>query len=162
MEEFKNIKPKSTDHEKLFAAKEAEISALSDTFGPGEGIDTGIKETIVVLNLNGIPTIASCEGHQDEREHGDCHYPWVLIGTSDPEKILEVYELTAKYLRDFYLNRRTNEDIKLKVTTPSEGEFYLESVLDNEEKKSMLEKLPKRQQEMRDFTEFLKSSFFAK
>ena len=41
----------------------------------GTPIDPGIFETVVALNLLGLHTLQSCEGHFD---HG-CPYPWVTI-----------------------------------------------------------------------------------
>src|ERR1019366_1216693 len=38
-------------------------------------IDTNIRETIVALNLSGMPTSASCEGHTD-RGRGA---PWITV-----------------------------------------------------------------------------------
>src|SRR5215469_15931916 len=38
-------------------------------------VDEGIFETVVMLNLVGITTFQSCEGHLD---HG-CPYPWVTV-----------------------------------------------------------------------------------
>lgn len=43
--------------------------------GLGMPIDTGIKDTVIVLNLLGFPTIMSCEGHAYRGVHG----PWVDI-----------------------------------------------------------------------------------
>ncbi len=41
----------------------------------GKGIDAGIAETVVALNVLGIPTTASCEGHL----HHGTGAPWVDI-----------------------------------------------------------------------------------
>ncbi len=43
------------------------------------GIDRGILDTVIVLNLLGMPTIMSCEGHIDDSSGA----PWVDI--EDPE-----------------------------------------------------------------------------
>jgi hypothetical protein len=51
-----------------------EVSRWVD--GLGERVDPGIKDTVVALNLLGIPTVSSCEGHLD---HGRT-LPWVDIG----------------------------------------------------------------------------------
>lgn len=42
----------------------------------GKGIDPGIVDTVVVLNLLDIPTTMSCEGHLD---HGTAA-PWIHVG----------------------------------------------------------------------------------
>jgi len=49
------------------------VSTFTDKLGTP--IDPGIFETVVVLNLLGLHTFQSCEGHLD---HG-CPYPWVTI-----------------------------------------------------------------------------------
>ncbi len=49
------------------------VSTLTDTLGAT--IDSGIFETVVVLNLLGLHTSQSCEGHLN---HG-YPYPWVTI-----------------------------------------------------------------------------------
>src|SRR5690348_1844102 len=41
----------------------------------GMTVDVGVCETVVILNLLGLYTFQSCEGHLD---HG-CPYPWVTI-----------------------------------------------------------------------------------
>ena len=49
------------------------VSTFTDKLGTL--IDPGIFETVVALNLLGLHTFQSCEGHLD---HG-CSYPWVTI-----------------------------------------------------------------------------------
>jgi metal-dependent amidase/aminoacylase/carboxypeptidase family protein len=48
----------------------ARVDKITDRLG--NPVDEGIKETVIVLNLLGFPTIMSCEGHLDH-EYG----PWV-------------------------------------------------------------------------------------
>ena len=43
--------------------------------GLGKRIDPGIVETVVALNVLGIPTVASCEGHLE----WGCASPWVDV-----------------------------------------------------------------------------------
>jgi hypothetical protein len=49
------------------------VSTFMDKLGMP--IDPGIFETVVILNLLGLHTFQSCEGHLD---HG-CPYPWVTL-----------------------------------------------------------------------------------
>lgn len=49
---------------------------------PGQTIDQGILQTVIALNANNIPTLASCEGHLD---HGE-PFPWVDIGNPEDKK----------------------------------------------------------------------------
>ena len=60
---------------------EQKLSEL-DTIGDrlGRGIDPGIKETVAVLQLLGLHTCQSCEGHVD---HGVAA-PWVALESADP------------------------------------------------------------------------------
>jgi len=63
----------------------------------GHPIDPGIKETVIALNVLGLPTIASCEGHTD---HG-ISAPWVEIALpGEPEEHFagekKIYEEIAK------------------------------------------------------------------
>jgi len=59
-----------------------EMAAEVDTWGDGLGypIDAGIKETVIVLNLLGITTVQSCEGHLN-RGRGT---PWVSVKRHTP------------------------------------------------------------------------------
>ncbi|MBM3257633.1 MAG: hypothetical protein FJZ05_00155 [Candidatus Nealsonbacteria bacterium] len=57
------------------------IEQIGDAIG--RGIDKKVKETIVALNLNGFPTIDSCEGHIE----GGYPAPWVGIEVdNEPEE----------------------------------------------------------------------------
>jgi hypothetical protein len=49
------------------------VSTFTDKLGTP--LDPGIVETVVALNLLGLQTFQSCEGHLD---HG-CPYPWVTV-----------------------------------------------------------------------------------
>ena len=55
--------------------QEAQTHVSSFTDRLGTPIDAGIIETVVVLNLLGLQTFQSCEGHLT---HG-CAYPWVSL-----------------------------------------------------------------------------------
>ena len=77
----------------------------------GKEVDPGIAETVVVLNLLGITTTQSCEGHLD---HGT-GAPWVDIeDTNASERSSEVNRLFQQALQ---LQRKqaqiTNETVRL-------------------------------------------------
>lgn len=57
-------------------ATSRQVSRMTDTLG--KPIDAGVFDTVVALNLHGINTTGSCEGHLD---HGIAA-PWVDIGAS--------------------------------------------------------------------------------
>lgn len=180
---------------------------------------------MAVFNLSGLPTTASCEGHNEIGEHRP--WPWVEIGAPDePEERFvgqkELFEKTAqqqnvsleklkrgepedlywalqreiiknpetpeyllwqernrklqeeaeKLLQEFYEKRKVDEDVRLSTGGSSGSNFDISSEHDREimlklldqsfteaEKQSLLQKLPARKKEMRDFTEFLKGKF---
>src|SRR5258708_6661208 len=63
----------------------------------GTPLDPGIFETVVMLNLQGFPTLQSCEGHLD---HG-CFYPWVTVVDQQQDRLVsqlwvQVCDLQAK------------------------------------------------------------------
>jgi hypothetical protein len=58
-----------------------ELSRVTDVFGMG--IDPGILEPVIGLNLFGITTVQSCEGHT-ERGTGA---PWIMVGVRESEEI---------------------------------------------------------------------------
>lgn len=60
---------------------EKEVASWVD--GLGLGIDPGIKNTVIVLNLLGFKTSASCEGHMDRA----LAYPWVDFETENQEVV---------------------------------------------------------------------------
>lgn len=150
-------------------------------------MDENIIETIAALNLNGIHTVASCGGHAvQERHTGDSPFPWVLIAPSseqedqspeaqqdrDREKCIELKANLEALLAEFYKDRQVEEDDKLRIGDEEPDQFSLSSLIDTnfntrladgelteEEKKDLVGKLPKRQQEMKDFGQFLKSKF---
>ena len=58
---------------------EKEVASWGDALGLG--IDPGIKNTVIVLNLLGFKTSSSCEGHMDRA----LAYPWVDFETENQE-----------------------------------------------------------------------------
>ncbi len=79
----------------------------------GMPIDSGIFDCIIALNVLGIPTSQSCEGHLD---HG-LAYPWISLGLRirpygteyDKEETIKSLRIASKvleYLAEFYSNRQ--------------------------------------------------------
>src|SRR5687767_10818868 len=66
---------------KSWNQKIEELKGVGDKLGMG--IDGGILEMVAALNLNGIKTTQSCEGHLDRA----LAYPWVQIGSENNEDI---------------------------------------------------------------------------
>lgn len=167
----------------------------------GQPIDEGILETVVALNLLGIHTIASCEGHL---AYG-AYAPWIDIqtpGVKEAQKLvsdafkdcdeqveagklspIELGQLYAharqldqqteekylaernklmEYLAHFYMNRHSPHDRMLTIQhRPASARLesqgaYFQRVASDERR---AQKLPEYQEEMREFTVFLKELF---
>ena len=155
---------------------EKQISLLNKIGKEDLPIDTEeLTETLAALNLSGIPTIASNAGHAIEERHtGDTAYPWVLISTDqDKNNELSAYARIQTFLMEFYKDRQATDDIRLRAGDVFENQFILSSMdeallekdssadLTEEEKNSLIEALPERQQEMYAFGQFLKFKFLA-
>ena len=93
------------------------VSLLTDTIGTP--VDQGILETVIVLNLLGLHTFQSCEGHLD---HGH-PYPWVTIIDHERSRVfnriwlrvcgLEEQAKAAKTVQAY--NQYLSADIQLRV-----------------------------------------------
>lgn len=76
----------------------------------GKEIDPLIKNMVILLNRNGITTMASCEGHLDYGEH----FPWVDFEYPCLNKfirLLEDYECSGHihimFLKDYHSKKIT-------------------------------------------------------
>ncbi|KKR70126.1 MAG: hypothetical protein UX21_C0031G0005 [Microgenomates group bacterium GW2011_GWC2_45_8] len=109
----------------------AEVEEMADALG--EGIDEGIKETVIAFNINEIPTSQSCEGHfEDGSDHG-FPAPWVTISApNEPEWRYKNEEETLEYkkwyeenkklfakvevlLKEFYTGRDVPEEVRIII-----------------------------------------------
>lgn len=61
----------------------------------GTPIDSGIMDVVVALNVVGVNTTASCEGHLDY----DHAYPWVYVGAQGVESLEEQLRLSLETSR---------------------------------------------------------------
>jgi len=131
-----NIQPSEQRYQEMCE----QVSTFTDKLGAP--IDPGIFETVVMLNLLGLHTFQSCEGHLD---HG-CPYSWVMVVDNDRARAfnrmwLQVCELEeqAKTARtaqayDCYLSADTHlhaqvakwevEDVVFKQITELLDAFY--------------------------------------
>lgn len=181
--------------------KAAEVAQLVD--GLGKGIDPGILDTVVGLQLSGIHTIGSCEGHV----HWGVGAPWVALSAPDDEQLrrweaqrrealaeaedlaasgaasekvgdahrrmhearlaskavhLRASETALALLEQFYSHRHVTADRRLILTMTwnggarlqSQGAVFQEVLADDQRAR----KLVGYQQEMDDFTAFLKNT----
>lgn len=78
--------------EQKWEATRQEVREMSDRLG--EKVDSGIEETVVALNVSGIRTNASCEGHAER----DIGAPWVDIA-ADPDMYEEQHEGENEMIR---------------------------------------------------------------
>ena len=173
------------EQEKLAQWEEAraKVEQMKDRLG--KSVDGGIKETVVGLNVSGINTTASCEGHVDWGEAA----PWVDVETAELPELEErlhvvkseeegtaiVAEITRKNLEErrklievlgvFYRDREVPYDERLIIHSLARGWSRLESQgIDMQkiaEPNERQEKLEAYQREMRTFTEFLRGKFFS-
>ena len=122
-----------------------QFSRVTDAVG--KPIDVGIFETVVALNMSGIVTRQSCEGHLD----WGLPYPWIEI---QPE--LEQKYALHLLLSRFYQGRTIDFDRLLifhGYRIRSAGAAF-SPLLSPEEQK---QQLPLYQAEMSAFTSFIKS-----
>ena len=127
-----------------------EFSHVTDKIG--RPIDEGIFEIVVALNMLGVHTRQSCEGHLD---HGFA-YPWVALLDSNPHELDMVVDL----LSAFYQDRQVGFDQRIVLVTErcriqSQGGISQESIsLDDDERR---QKLLEYQSEMEAFSAFLRN-----
>jgi len=195
-----NIASENNSLEQRYRDMQAFVSQMTDKLG--EHVDAGIAETVVLLNLLGIPTSGSCEGHMT---HGT-GAPWIDIEDTGigaqteeatrlfslakecklqqghmTEEVLHLFEqahqarLTIKkkhiairlrllsLLATFYEQRRIPFERQLIIQSRSDGKSRLESqgadMQEVLEPSARQQKLADYQQEMQDFTAFLKQRY---
>lgn len=168
--------PAEIEKEQKWTELRDNVDSIVDKLG--EGVDEGIKGSVIALSANEFPTSSSCEGHLSEM---GASYPWVEIYTPEPEgwkndteKQKEWTEENLKQqmrmidmFNEFYQNRETPIDARLNFRyIGAFGGFRIQSMgsevmqlLSTEEKE---QKLKEYRKEMDDFSEFLKKRFFNK
>lgn len=152
----------------------------------GRGVDQNIKETVIGLNLLDINTTASCEGHLD---HGT-NAPYIDIEAKEvaelenrvkeagnienketesiiekiKQKNLEERRKALIVLDEFYRDRQAPFHKRLTIQGMARDRSRLESQgadlqkIEPEEIKK--QRLSEYQEEMREFSSFLKDKFF--
>ncbi len=75
----------------------------------GQPIDDGILTAIIALNVNKIPTFASCEGHLD---HGES-FPWVDIGNPEDRKLKALLRTADEYWKQANQSEIKHSNAKL-------------------------------------------------
>ena len=157
-----------TEKEQCWQEMAKHCSHITDRLG--QSIDRGILETVIALNVLGIPTVQSCEGHID---HGVCA-PWVFFTSTSLDDFHEYEQITKRHredqerilflLEEFYADRCVPHNRMLIVYRHKPGVSILESQgarhrrLEIPEKRAQF--LNACQDEMNHFTTFLKKRFF--
>lgn len=164
-----------SEKKSIWDKKLKEVAELKD--GAGNKIDSGMIETITALNLTDIPTLQSCEGHIDRMMS-----PWIEIDTGNNRSMNEIErkewlerreKLQNKIddlLSEFYLNRKVETYAKLMreentLAMTGDDDFdvsdpYGDRLFSQEEKERFIPKIIAAQNEMVEFTGFLKKKFF--
>jgi hypothetical protein len=75
-----------TDEVELIKKIREEVDNVTD--GRGKHVDEGIKNLVVALNLHGVETNGSCQGHTNWGRP----YPWVSFENSQEEKVRALLE----------------------------------------------------------------------
>lgn len=178
---------------------EAEVNEIQDALG--KGVEDGIKESIIVMNLLGFKTSGYCEGHLESSERA----PWIDFTVEDSTEnrkkseeafdeaekaqqegasedvldnlyqtahrlsdeaqrpLLEKIQELAQYLDIFYEKRQSTFEARLTLrkNTFSCRLINQGAMLQKiQVPKTRGERLALYQNEMREFTDFLKSIFF--
>lgn len=112
----------------------------------GKPIDEGIFDTVVALNMLGVTTKQSCEGHIG----WGAPYPWVSVEEDEHKFLLH------KHLCQYYDDRPVKFDriLVFHGNRIRPAGASLETFFSDEEQQH---KLIEYQQEMHDFTAFLKA-----
>jgi hypothetical protein len=122
--------------------------------GMGKRIDIGIMGVVLYLNLHGVSTTASCEGHLD---HGH-PYPWVWVPEADMDALNAL-------LSAFYpMHTPADDRILVMECDLVEDEVILRPLgadkQDSRADDERTRKLAEYQREMQCFAEFLRDKFF--
>ena len=176
------------EKKQIWKKKLEHVDEITDKLG--KHIDEGIKETVAILHLFGIPTFSSHEGkihryaipYVDIEAVGleDLHKQLKNItGTTEEERdkarlcieneitVLNLVERKKLILllEEFYTNRKVSFERRLVATSMSYGWTRLQSQWADFQEVETDEKMRKQrlaefQREMRAFTIFLKKKYF--
>lgn len=178
MSEVKFENKEKSEREILWERKQEEVDKIVD--GLGQGVDDGIKESVVAFVVHNFPTAASCQGHiaEDGTEKRGEPYPWVDVCAPEPkgwEKSKKKKEQWVaenskqrqkmeELLKEFYKDRQNTNDARLsfenigifgRFRIKSSGGESIKSL--NLEQQRQLQEIYRK--EMNDFAEFLKQKF---
>jgi len=167
--------PEKSEKQSRWEQLSDEAQQIKDQLG--KGLDEGIQQTVIALKAHGFPTNQSCEGHA-KGEHGH-PYPWVQVGVPEPKGWQDDEEKQKEWMRQNYKEEQKIRELLTEFyrikTTPADiriipekigifGSFRIQSAGAEALQESPVEELPEKvkmyQQEMNDFTQFLKEKYF--
>lgn len=166
---------------------EKEVDNIKNESIHGLGIDPKIRRTVIALNVFGIDTIMSCEGHLDRGQgvpyveisaHGtaqmrlDSDNAYVQQRHAEYERLKErsisinkkLLNKLQNYLDEFYKDRDVKQDCRLIAEMNSYGVIRLKNFGEQSEQEAdsseRLANLTVFQGEMEKFGKFLEDKFF--
>ncbi len=176
--------PLSSEKEKMWQEKAAEVKQITDKLGLK--IDEGIKDTVTSFQLFGINTTSSHEGKIDRypipyidvesNNISDLEEKLNTL-TSDHESEIENLEneimrrnleerkKIIPLLEEFYKNRDVSYEARIGIQSLARGWSRIQSQgadfqTVEDDKNIKRKRLEQFQEEMKEFTEFLKEKFF--
>ncbi len=171
------------EKEEIWQRKAAEVDLITDRLGLE--IDKGIKDTVIALQVFGINTTSSHEGKMErypipyiDVQAADIEELDNRLDALKPEQEAEAEEISNEILRrnleerrkliplfeEFYKDRKVPYEICLNISpkargwsrVQSQGADFQKIETDEEVKRQRLQQF---QEEMKAFTEFLRSKF---
>jgi hypothetical protein len=128
----------NTNKQEKWGQALSDIDGITDSLG--EHVDSKVKETVVALNLLGVHTTASCEGHVDEKEGNGLPFPWIDVAAP--------HELEERFIGQNKIYEEVAQEYKVSVSNiknTAHEEAWLEA----------LERLPKEEEnETREYKEW--------
>jgi len=157
----------------VWAKAEEEVNNIID--GLGLGIDNNIKGVVASFRVHGFPTTGSCEGHPDDKEHGN-DYPWIEICADEPDgwresevvqnqwraENLRQRSRVEELLVEFYGSRSTSNSKLILINKGIYGAFRIQgSSIEGKSLEDPEEQHKRQLDEMNAFSDFLKEKFLS-
>lgn len=179
---IKQVDPERKKREEELSRIRGRVNEITDKLGLG--IDSGIREGVVVFNAFGLRTSQSCEGHfgQEGEEGKGSPTPWIDVSPQEPsnenwyendqlrEKVTnEENALKAKAIKlldEFYERRNSSYDTRLgfmqigySFRIQSVGSEIFEELTRELSEEQKAKKVAEYKNEMNDFIGFLKNKY---
>lgn len=151
----KNSESEDRDFKKIRAWERVknEIEATADMLG--HGVDDGIRETVIALNVSGLPTSSSCEGHIGR----GFLLPWVQVSAPDePEERFEGESDLARNIAEEY--DITEEDVRRAHNEDAWKEWRLTIAKGDAEETAAYKEWRKKNNKLRERATMLLREFY--